>query len=74
MAEESAASVAGRKLMQALEMHEFGVRMMRENLRRRHPEAGEDEIATRLTAWLHGHPLMGVHPRDFSPTGRTIVD
>ncbi len=40
------------RLEAALEMWEDGVRMMRENLRRRHPAAAEAEIEDLLDAWL----------------------
>lgn len=42
----------------ALELHDTGVRLMRENLKRAHPAASEEEIAQRLRAWLGANPLV----------------
>lgn len=36
----------------ALELHAAGVQLMRLNLRRRHPDESDDEIAARLREWL----------------------
>ena len=30
--------------------------MMRQNLRRRHPEASDEEVEKKLVAWLHERP------------------
>ena len=35
------------------DLNEAGVELMRQNLRRRHPNASEAEIRRRLVAWLH---------------------
>jgi len=35
-----------------LELHEFSIGIMRQNLRRRYPEADEAEIEARLRRWL----------------------
>ena len=40
----------------ALEMYEFGERMYRASLRRRHPDASEAEIARMLRAWRQSRP------------------
>lgn len=45
-----------RRLVEALELHEEGVAMMRQTLRRKHPEASEAEIQRRLQAWLLERP------------------
>lgn len=74
MVDADKSSTTGRKLMQALQMHEFGVLMMRQNLKRKYPRDSPDETEKRLSSWLQGHDLMGVHPRDFSPTGRTTIE
>lgn len=42
----------------ALELHDTGVRLMRENLKRAHPRDSEQQIAERLRAWLGGNPLV----------------
>lgn len=47
---------AARRLEQALEMHDDGVAMMRENLRRKHPVASEEEIDELLGQWLAIRP------------------
>lgn len=44
------------KLRIALALHEAGVAMMRENLRRRHPEATREQIDAMLAAWLSARP------------------
>lgn len=54
---------AGGKLATALELHDVGVDMMRQTLRRRHPDASEKQIDLHLQAWLsrgdewHHHPF-----------------
>ena len=42
------------RLLDALEMWEDGVQIMRENLRRRAPRATDEEIEAELTRWLAG--------------------
>lgn len=37
-------------------MHEDGVALMRQNLRRRHPEATPEEVEELLAAWLRERP------------------
>lgn len=44
------------KLRAALELHEVGVALMRQNLRRRDPVATDEEIEARLRAWLQDRP------------------
>ena len=48
--------IAARKLATALQLHEFGIEMMRANLRRRHPDLDDEEIETLLTRWLRTRP------------------
>jgi hypothetical protein len=47
---------AAQRLLEALEMWEDGVQIMRENLRRRSLEANDEEIEieTELARWLEG--------------------
>lgn len=45
-----------QRLRIALDLHELGVEMMRQKLRREAPEATEDEIQARLVAWLQDRP------------------
>lgn len=47
---------AARRLRLALELFETGEAMMRERLRREHPELSGAEIEARLLAWLHERP------------------
>lgn len=47
---------AAERLRIAFDLHEAGVRMMRQTLRRRHPDASEEEVQRRLIAWLHERP------------------
>ncbi|MFI5401542.1 MAG: hypothetical protein ACHQ1G_01190 [Planctomycetota bacterium] len=44
------------RLRIALDLHDAGVAMMRQNLRRHHPDADEREIERLLLAWLHERP------------------
>lgn len=49
-------SPESRRLRQALELFDEGMALMRQNLRRRHPQATEEEIERRLHAWLRTRP------------------
>lgn len=40
----------------ALDLHDVGVEIMRQNLRRRFPHATEAQIAERLAAWIRHRP------------------
>jgi len=40
----------------AMDLFETGVELMRQNLKRDHPNDSEAEIAKRLRAWLHHRP------------------
>jgi hypothetical protein len=44
------------RLHAAFEMHDEGVALMRQNLRRRMPDADEATIARALNAWLGDRP------------------
>ena len=44
------------RLRVALDLFDQGVDLMRQNLRRRWPDADEAEIERRLLAWLHERP------------------
>ena len=52
---DSDESVAAR-LRTAFDLFLAGERMMRQNLRRRHPEATLEEIDRRLCAWMSERP------------------
>ncbi len=43
---------AAVRLAQGFDLFRFGVKMMRENLRRRYPVETSEEIERRLSAWL----------------------
>lgn len=49
-------SDVAERLEAALDLHRAGVDLMRQNLRRRHPDASEAEIESRLRGWLHTRP------------------
>jgi lauroyl/myristoyl acyltransferase len=49
-------SLASRRFRTALDLFEAGVEMMRQNLRRRYPEASEAEIKSLLGQWLRERP------------------
>lgn len=46
----------------AFELHEAGVALMRQNLRRRMPHASEEQIDAHLASWLRERP--GAEPGD----------
>ena len=46
-------TLAGRFLL-AFEMADFGIALMRENLRRRFPNATDAELGERLATWMEG--------------------
>ena len=54
--DDSPETTPAERLQIALQLHDEGVALMRQNLRRRNPEAGEDEIEEMLVAWLHERP------------------
>ena len=49
-------ALASQRFRTALDLFEAGVGMMRQNLRRRFPDADEKEIAERLAQWLQERP------------------
>ena len=49
-----------RNLEITFDLHEAGVAMMKQNLKRRHPDATEAERREMLRAWLQDTPLLGV--------------
>ncbi len=48
--------LASQRFAMALELFEAGEAIMRQNLRRKFPEADEDSIERRLTEWLLSRP------------------
>jgi hypothetical protein len=51
-----AASPEAERLRIALDMADTGIALMRQNLRRRHPDASTEDIDRLLRAWLHDRP------------------
>ena len=51
-----AADEAAARLRVAMELFETGVEMMRQNLRRDHPDLSEHEVEARVKAWLRERP------------------
>jgi len=45
-----------RRFWEADRLHTEGLALMRQNLRRRHPEASDAEVEERLRAWLLDRP------------------
>lgn len=45
-----------RALRTALELHDLGVAMMAQRLRRDRPTASDEELREALVAWLHTRP------------------
>lgn len=54
--ETSRDSAVIERMRLTFDLFEAAEQMMRLNLRRRHPEADEEEIERRLTEWLHTRP------------------
>jgi len=52
MDQTRADDLATRRLALAFDLHDAAETIMRQNLRRRHPEADAAEIERRLTDWL----------------------
>jgi hypothetical protein len=50
------AESAAAKLRLAFDMHEFGVQMFRQRLRRENPDAGPEWIEAEVRAWLAYRP------------------
>lgn len=51
-----AESVEAQRFAEAVRMSDEGIELMRQNLRRRHPEADEAEIARLLAEWRADRP------------------
>lgn len=49
--------VAAARFRAALTSADMGVALMRQNLRRRHPEASDTEVDDRLRTWLADRPM-----------------
>ena len=49
-----------RNLQITFDLHAAGVAMMKQNLKRRHPDATDAERSEMLRAWLQDTPLLGV--------------
>jgi len=69
MVEQMPKSSKEERLRTALDMHDFGVAIMRQNLRRRHPAADEQEIEAMLIAWLGSRPLLWASGNDLQRPG-----
>ncbi len=54
--EVSAAARAAANLRTALEMHEFGVALYAQRLRRENPKSNEEAIRSAVALWLRGAP------------------
>jgi hypothetical protein len=48
--------MAARTFRLTLELFDFGVQLMRQNLRRSDPQADEEDIERRLGVWLRERP------------------
>ncbi len=44
------------RLRATFDLYDLAEKVMRQNLRRRHPEAGDAEIERRLISWLRKDP------------------
>jgi hypothetical protein len=47
------------RMRSALEMHEFGVQLYRQRMRREHPDASHGEIDSMVRGWLSAPPAQG---------------
>lgn len=54
--ETSRDSAVIERMRLTFDLFEAAEQMMRLNLRRRHPDADDEEIERRLTEWLHTRP------------------
>lgn len=54
--EEAEVEAAAARLRTALALFDDGVELYRQNIRRRHPELGAEEVAARVRAWLRTRP------------------
>jgi hypothetical protein len=54
--DDAARERMGQRLRLAFQLHEDGVSLMRQNIRRRYPGETEIEIDRRLLTWLHHRP------------------
>jgi len=45
-------------MQQTLDLFEFGCALMRQNLKRSHPDASEEELRKKYQDWLWYHPLL----------------
>ena len=48
--------VTAQRLLEACELHELGCEMMKQNLKRRHPELGPEDLRARYLRWLRHRP------------------
>jgi hypothetical protein len=53
---DPALEAAARRLRRALDMFRTGEAMMRQQLRRKHPEMSPEEIERRVVQWLEDRP------------------
>lgn len=60
-----------RKMERAVELWDLSEQIMRQNLRRRNPEASEEEIEALFRAWLHERP--GAEHGDASGPGFRVA-
>ena len=60
---EEPRSTPGGRLLLAFEMADLGIALMRENLRRRHPEVSVAELDKRMEEWLAGPAPVDVDLR-----------
>ncbi len=54
-------SVEAERFRATLELHALGVTIQRQNIRRRHPHADDDEVDEMVERWLDDRPV------DYSP-------
>jgi hypothetical protein len=52
----SASSPEARRLLEAADMHEIGLELLRQRLRREHPEVGSGDIEEMVRAWVADRP------------------
>lgn len=56
MGSDQSAEAAAARLRVAFEMHDTGMQLQRQNLRRRNPDASEAEIDRLFEQWLDDRP------------------
>lgn len=64
-----ASTPEGQRLLDACELHDIGLEMMRQRFRREHPSATDESIETMVRSWVSDRPLDGPGRAVIRPRG-----